>query len=137
VKLKDLPKKLVNFLTFLAFLAFLALIATGPLLLSSCENTFKDTKGEKREIAPLEVVERNGYSVSKDHYNREFAMVPKGSPIPDEVLKKYGPESIVRTPPEKIIVASGTYDPGVIFALGKGDTIIGTTEPYETWALRK
>jgi iron complex transport system substrate-binding protein len=111
------------------------IITLGAFFLSSCGSGDKDAKDRTRELEPLSVVEMDGYSVSKDLFNREFAMVPKGKPIPEEVLKKYKPDVIVRTPVDKVIVASGTYDPGIIFALGKGDSIIGSTEPEEAWEL--
>jgi iron complex transport system substrate-binding protein len=123
VKLNYLSKLIITF------------IALGAVLLSACEKVGDYAKEKTRDLEPLSAVEMDGYSVSKDLFNREFAMVPKGKPIPEEVLKRFKPDSIVRTPADKVIVASGTYDPGIIFALGKGDSIIGSTEPEEEWEL--
>lgn len=113
----------------------IAFLALGFFILPSCDKGPIETKEETGVIEPLSVVERDGYSVSKDLFYREFAMVPKGSPIPEEVLQKYTKDAIVRTPPDKVIVASGSYDPGIIFSLGKGDSIAGSTEPEDSWEL--
>ncbi|MDR2461252.1 MAG: ABC transporter substrate-binding protein [Deltaproteobacteria bacterium] len=93
-------------------------------LLSACENKTQDISSLK----PLSVVEMDGYTLAIDLFNRKIAIVPRGEPLPQEVLDNFKPTAIVRTPVEKIIVASGTYDPSIIIGLGKGDAIIGVTD---------
>jgi ABC-type Fe3+-hydroxamate transport system substrate-binding protein len=97
------------------------------LVLAGCQNDNQD------ELSTLTFIEKDGYTLTKDLYEREFALVPKGQPIPSEVSERFQPSSIIRTPVERLVVASGTYDPGIIFMLGKGDTIIGSSDPLESW----
>ncbi|MDR2461203.1 MAG: ABC transporter substrate-binding protein [Deltaproteobacteria bacterium] len=105
-------------------------LSLACLALSACT---KEDPG--LTLSPLALVEKDGYWLTKDLMDREIALVPKNQPIPDEVTEKFKPTAIVRTPVEKVIVASGTYDPGLIFGLGAGDCIIGTTDPKESWYL--
>jgi iron complex transport system substrate-binding protein len=102
-----------------------ALVSVATFL--GCQNQRED------DLAILSFIEKDGYTVTKDLYEREFALVPKGQDIPQEVLDRFPISSIIRTPVEKLVVASGTYDPGIIFMLGKGDSIIGSSDPIGSW----
>jgi ABC-type Fe3+-hydroxamate transport system substrate-binding protein len=90
-------------------------------------------RNREANLPVLSFIEKDGYIITKDLYEREFALVPKGQDIPEEVLDRFPISSIIRTPVEKLVVASGTYDPGIIFMLGKGDSIIGASDPIEAW----
>ncbi|MDR2339459.1 MAG: ABC transporter substrate-binding protein [Deltaproteobacteria bacterium] len=83
----------------------------------------------------FDVQPKGGYSLARDPFGRLFALVPKGKEIPEGVTASFPPTSIIRVPVERVVVASGTYDPGLIIALGKGDTIIGSSDPEAEWDL--
>jgi iron complex transport system substrate-binding protein len=112
-----------------SLLALALIVLVSSLLLVGCEN-----KAEE-DLPPLSFSERGGYTVTKDLSGKELALVPKGSEIPEEVLAAFPATSIIRTPVTRVVVASGTFDPGIIFMLGKGETIIGSTDLPEEWAL--
>jgi iron complex transport system substrate-binding protein len=71
--------------------------------------------------------------VGVDLFGRKLAMVPKGKDIPSEVKENFAANMIVRVPLERVIVASGSYDAGIILELGFGVTFVGSTEAPEEW----
>ncbi|MDR2354117.1 MAG: ABC transporter substrate-binding protein [Deltaproteobacteria bacterium] len=107
------------------YLLFLVLY----VFLSGCENRPNDPPS----LSPLEIVEKDGWYLLGDVYGRGHALVPRGKPLPQE-LESYPANRIIPYPIEKLIVASGSYDPGMILLLGEEKTIIGTTEmPDDIW----
>jgi ABC-type Fe3+-hydroxamate transport system substrate-binding protein len=89
-------------------------------------------KGSSEPLEPLSFIDKGSWTLATDMLGRELAIVPKGAPLPDE-LKDFPPSRIIRTPIEKTVVASGSYDPAVIFGLGCGETIIGVSEQKQDW----
>jgi ABC-type Fe3+-hydroxamate transport system substrate-binding protein len=87
------------------------------------------------DVEPLTYVQKDGYVITADLFGNKFALVPKDQNIPREVSRNFQKTSIIRTPVEKLVVTSGTYDPGIIFALGKGETIIGSSDLVDEYVL--
>jgi iron complex transport system substrate-binding protein len=109
------------------------LIAIVCLFLSGCGNDgdsyLNPLPGEKT----LSVEKRDGWTLAYDQYDRPLALVPKSEDIPKEISEKFTPERIIRTPIERLVVASGTYDPGIILELGEGASMIGSVDPPGDW----
>lgn len=110
-------------------LSALALLALALGVLSYI--LFSEDKDPGRDLAPLGVKEADGYLLAKDLLHRTLVIVPKGSPLPREIEERFPPSRIIRTPPQRVVIASWTFDSGIISALGLEDAIVGTAEAPE------
>jgi ABC-type Fe3+-hydroxamate transport system substrate-binding protein len=81
-----------------------------------------------KNLLPFGYQEMNGYSIVKDLKGRKLALVPKTKEIPKEVTNNFPPERIIRTPPEKVVITSWTFDSGILSSLGLENSIVGTAE---------
>jgi iron complex transport system substrate-binding protein len=85
-------------------------------------------------LAPFGVSDEGPYKIALDQFRRRIALVPRGAALP-EALAGFPPHRILRTPASRVIAASGTYDASIIFALGRGESIVGTSYRLSEWSL--
>ena len=99
------------------------------LFLTSC------SRGEEALNAELPVsysmIDHGTWVEAIDCSYRSLALVPKGSEAPEGF-----PETrIIRVPIERVVVASGHYDAGIMMAMGLENEIVATDQPSDTWLL--
>jgi iron complex transport system substrate-binding protein len=126
---------LASALALLARAAALALLSA--LLLSSCSGGDAEKKAgeesgpKKPEPVSYALAARDGYIEATDCAYRSLALVPKGAPAPEGFLEA----RVVRVPAQRVVIASGHYDAGIMLAMGAASAIIATDQDLDSWLL--
>ncbi|MDR2352153.1 MAG: ABC transporter substrate-binding protein [Deltaproteobacteria bacterium] len=105
---------------------FILLAILGIFGLSGCRE--EENVLTSRDI--FQITQKNGWTQVNDQFGRNLALVPRGQDLPPE-LKDFPKTRIIRTPVEKVVITSGTYDPSIIIHLGAGNSIVGTSDKLE------
>jgi iron complex transport system substrate-binding protein len=111
------------------FWSFLAALLSVALFLSGCGG--EDDQALKNS-SPFEIVGFGEGNLFLDQFRREIALLPDKAEIPER-FKNFPSARLIRTPAARVAIASGTYDTSIIFALGKGGSIIGASYKEDEW----
>jgi iron complex transport system substrate-binding protein len=109
------------------------------LLITAIVVTYLITSRDRSKLTPgkdyYAILQEEGedYELSLDAVGRPMALVKPGKLRPDGFL----PREAVEMPIEKIAVATGQFDGGLMVTLGMEDLIIGTSVPEKEWRTPK
>ncbi|MDR2441912.1 MAG: ABC transporter substrate-binding protein, partial [Deltaproteobacteria bacterium] len=87
---------------------------------------------EKNRPPSYQLTAYDGYLEAYDSAGRALALIPKGS---KEAPKGFKSTRVIEVPVQRVVVASGGYDPGILLALGKLETMVGNDDILEDWHL--
>jgi iron complex transport system substrate-binding protein len=101
--------------------------AGGAVFLAGCQGP-----GLPDNLAQSYLVTDHGdWLEAVDCAGRNLALVPWETEVPPGFI----PQRVIRIPVKRVVAASGTYDPGIIMALGELSVVVGSDELPENWYL--
>ncbi|MDR1608848.1 MAG: ABC transporter substrate-binding protein [Deltaproteobacteria bacterium] len=117
-----------SLLVLVALMAVISLLL-GWLLSGASTLSLKDFEQPGSQL--FAKTTRDGYEVVTDAWGRQLALTPLGqNPPPGWPLNR-----VIRTPPRRLVVATGFFDVGLLCDLGFGSSIIGVTKKESEWLI--